>query len=119
MCLCFFVLINCKADSQILTAAEFDRLMSTSIFSAIIDVKDGRKHIRRVISGQKHKFFYLESGDVTNPEKDRSFLLVFSSAMPNPKFSIFMIRANTIRYGSRKTDVISLPDLFLQYKIPD
>jgi hypothetical protein len=110
ICLWFLALLAGKANSQVLSRAEFDDLLKTSIFSAIIDVKDGRKHIRRVLLGNKNDFSYLEAGDVTNPEKDRSLLLVFSSTIPNPKFAIFMIRNNSIRYGAKKGDVIRLSD---------
>lgn len=90
-------------------------LLSNSIFSAIIEVKNGQKKINRVISGNKFDFLYIESGVVTKPEKDRKFLLVFLSKNPIPDFEIFMIRNNSLRFGLGKDGTISLKELYLIY----
>jgi hypothetical protein len=106
----------CNVNGQDFTRDELFRRINNSAFTAVIEVKDGKRQIRDVIVGDIQKFKFLENGQVSNPDRDRIYLIILDTEMGDSERLILAVRDGIIRFGIKKMDTETVRNLIIHFR---
>ena len=113
------LILTCKVKAEDFAREVFLGKIQNSAFTAVIEVKDGKRKIRDVIVGNAQKFKFLENGQLSNPDKDRIYLIILNDGRGDSERSILTVRDGVIRFGIRTGDTETIRNLIARFQKPE